>query len=84
MRDILDSYFGNRLRFRREELDFDIRVLSELSNVPDTIIASYEAGNIRCGIEDMYKLSRALDVSITYFFQGILSHGNVIDTEHHI
>ena len=77
----LDIHFGRHMRNRRDELSISLSALSDLTGIHEEILTSYEAGELCAIIEHMFLLSRALDVSIVYFYKGMMGEENEADGE---
>ncbi|MEH6402986.1 MAG: helix-turn-helix transcriptional regulator [Sneathiella sp.] len=67
----IDVYVGRRVRMRRTLLGFSQVDLGELVGLTFQQIQKYEQGENRIGSSRLYDLSKALDVPIIYFFEGL-------------
>lgn len=73
--NFLDTYFGYKVQKRRNELGLSLDALSVHTQIKQNILTEIEAGKKRASVEELYLLSRALEVSITYFYSGYLGGG---------
>lgn len=64
----VDVYVGARLRMRRVFLDVSQEKLSDAIGVTFQQIQKYEKGTNRISASRIYEISKALNVSISYFF----------------
>ncbi len=71
MTDDTDLHVGKRLRRRRRLLGMTQQDLAVLVGVRFQQIQKYECGANRITSSRLYDLSRALNVSVQYFFDGI-------------
>ena len=71
MADDTDLHIGKRLRRRRRLLGMTQQDLAELVGVRFQQIQKYECGANRITSSRLYDLSKALNVSVQYFFDGI-------------
>jgi len=65
--DIDDAVTGEKLRFMRESRGLSIEELAEISDLEPATLEKFEAGQAIPDMEDMRKLSEALNVTIRYF-----------------
>lgn len=65
--DVEDAVTGEKLRFIRESRRLSVKDLSEISEIPLTTLEKFETGQATPDMEDMKKLSEALNVTIRYF-----------------
>jgi transcriptional regulator with XRE-family HTH domain len=78
--NIVDVYVGGRLRMRRMLLGMSQSKLGELLGVTFQQVQKYENGSNRISVHRLRLTARALDVSPSYFFEGViapLSEGGV-------
>lgn len=68
----IDIYVGRRVRLRRTILGLSQADIGEKLNLTFQQVQKYEQGTHRIGSSRLYDLSAILDVSITYFFDGML------------
>ena len=73
MTDNTDLHVGKRLRRRRRLLGMTQQDLAVLVGVRFQQIQKYECGANRVTSSRLYDLSKALNVSVQYFFDGIES-----------
>ena len=71
MTDTTDLHVGKRLRRRRRLLGLTQQELAGQVGVRFQQIQKYECGANRMTSSRLYDLSRALNVSVQYFFDGI-------------
>lgn len=71
MADDVDLHVGKRLRRRRRLLGMTQQDLASQVGVRFQQIQKYECGANRVTSSRLYDLSRALNVSVQYFFDGI-------------
>ena len=71
--NIVDVYVGARLRMRRMILGMSQSSLGELLGVTFQQIQKYENGSNRIGAHRLRVTARALEVSPSYFFDGIIA-----------
>lgn len=62
-------YIGNRIRIRRSLLGFSSKTLAAGLKIPYQKIQRYENGYGQIKAEDLYKISVALKVPLSYFFK---------------
>jgi transcriptional regulator with XRE-family HTH domain len=74
MTDATDLHVGKRLRRRRRLLGMTQQDLASLVGVRFQQIQKYECGANRVTSSRLYDLSKALSVSVQYFFDGLESH----------
>jgi transcriptional regulator with XRE-family HTH domain len=60
--------FGKAIRRRRRELDLSQEELAELAELHRTYISSIERGQRNPSLENIEKLAKALDISISALF----------------
>lgn len=77
MADETDLHVGKRLRRRRRLLGMTQQDLAGMVGVRFQQIQKYECGANRITSSRLYELSKALNVSVQYFFDGMLdaAHG---------
>jgi len=71
MTDATDLHVGKRLRRRRRLLGLTQQNLASMVGVRFQQIQKYECGANRITSSRLYDLSKALNVSVQYFFDGI-------------
>lgn len=75
MADDTDLHVGKRLRRRRRLLGMTQQDLAKQVGVRFQQIQKYECGANRITSSRLYDLSRALNVSVQYFFDGLAPEG---------
>lgn len=71
MPDDFDSVVGRRLRWRRKALGLSLKDVSPACGVRFQQIAKYEAGSAQVSAAILWKLARALQVDVGFFFDGL-------------
>jgi len=69
--DPIDKYVGSRVRGRRLGLGLSQTKLGDAINVTFQQVQKYENGTNRVGASNLYKMSKALGVEVSYFFQDM-------------
>jgi transcriptional regulator with XRE-family HTH domain len=72
MRDDVDAMVGRRLRMRRRLLDLSQQDLARICGVTFQQIQKYEAAKCRMPVATLWRLAYALEVEVSYFFDGLL------------
>lgn len=67
----IDIHVGRRLRQRRRLLGLTQEKLAKAVDIRFQQIQKYESGSNRISASRLWSLSKALDVSIAYFFEGM-------------
>jgi transcriptional regulator with XRE-family HTH domain len=67
----VDKRLGQRLKTRRMELGISQERLADLLGVTFQQIQKYEKGVNRIAASRLFSMSEALDVSVSYFFEGL-------------
>ena len=67
----IDRIVGQRLRWRRRELRLTQEQLGEQLGLTFQQVQKYEKGVNRVSAGRLYEMARVLDVSISYFYEGI-------------
>ena len=62
------EFIGARIRRFREAQGLSIRELSNLSDIPELMLATIERGRMRITFENMICIARSLDVPLAEFF----------------
>ena len=68
---MLDLHFGKRLRLRRELLDVDGPAVGKMVGLSAAEFAAYEDGRRRFDATLVFRLSKALEVPIYWFYDGL-------------
>jgi len=76
MADETDLHVGKRLRRRRRLLGMTQQDLAGMVGVRFQQIQKYECGANRITSSRLYELSKALNVSVQYFFDGMIDISN--------
>jgi transcriptional regulator with XRE-family HTH domain len=67
----VDHNVGHRVRLRRTELGISQGALGEKLGITFQQIQKYERGANRISASMLYEIAKALDTSITFFFDGL-------------
>lgn len=67
----LDAYIGARLRLRRLLLDMSQETLAAKLSITFQQVQKYEKGVNRISAGRLFELSKALDVPVQYFYDGL-------------
>jgi len=68
--DPIDRHVGARIRGRRVGLRISQTKLGQSIGVTFQQIQKYESGTNRVGASNLYKIAKALDVDVAFFFEG--------------
>jgi transcriptional regulator with XRE-family HTH domain len=68
--DPIDVHVGRQLRQRRNLLGMSQEKLAESLGVTFQQVQKYESGTNRVGASRLFQIGRALDVPVSYFFDG--------------
>ena len=63
--------FGERIRYLRQKLNISQEKLAELTGLHRTYIGGIERGERNPSLENIYKLSRAFELTLSELFGGI-------------
>lgn len=69
--DPIDRHVGTRIRGRRVGLRISQTKLGQAIGVTFQQIQKYESGTNRVGASNLYKISKALNVDVSFFFDGL-------------
>ena len=69
--DPIDRYVGSRVRARRVGMRLSQTKLGDAILVTFQQVQKYENGTNRIGASNLYKISKALGVDVSFFFEGI-------------
>ena len=69
----IDIHVGKRVRLRRTLLGMSQEKLGKAVNLTFQQVQKYERGTNRIGSSRLYQLSQVLDISVSYFFDGLPS-----------
>jgi len=75
--------YGELIRNRRTELDLSQVELAKMLHVPPTYVGHWEFGRSRPDLNLVPALCRALDISLSYFFEEPESEDALTDQEKH-
>jgi transcriptional regulator with XRE-family HTH domain len=70
--DPIDRHVGTRIRGRRVGLRISQTKLGQAIGVTFQQIQKYESGTNRVGASNLFKISRALGVDVSFFFEGVI------------
>lgn len=73
----IDLHVGNRVRQRRRLLGMTQQRLADAVRIRFQQIQKYESGANRISASRLWTLARALDVPISYFFEGVDEAGHI-------
>lgn len=76
MANAIDLHIGKRLRRRRRLLGLTQQQLAESIGIWFQQIQKYECGANRVTASRLYELSVALNVPVTYFYQGLMAESS--------
>ena len=68
----IDVHVGSRVRLRRTLLGLSQPALGEALGLTFQQIQKYERGKNRIGASKLWKLTQALDVPVSFFFEGVV------------
>jgi transcriptional regulator with XRE-family HTH domain len=71
----IDQHVGVRLRLRRSQLDMSQSELGAILGVTFQQIQKYERGTNRIGASRLFNAARALEVPVSFFFEGLTEAG---------
>ena len=75
--DPIDIHVGQRLKARRVGLRISQSEIGKALGVTFQQIQKYENGANRIGASNLYRLAKALDVEVSYFFEDLDSPRNI-------
>jgi transcriptional regulator with XRE-family HTH domain len=67
----IDTYIGQRLKFRRAQQGKNLQELGDLLKVSFQQIQKYESGQNKISSSNLYLLSKYLKTDVSHFFEGI-------------
>jgi transcriptional regulator with XRE-family HTH domain len=70
--DPIDRHVGTRIRGRRVGLRISQTKLGHSIGVTFQQIQKYESGTNRVGASNLFKIAKALDVEVAFFFEGVI------------
>ncbi|MGM0559576.1 MAG: helix-turn-helix domain-containing protein [Pseudomonadota bacterium] len=71
-----DVHIGRKIREKRVSLGMSQSALAEALGITFQQVQKYESGANRVGGSRLWDMSKALGVSVTYFFEGLSGPGN--------
>lgn len=72
--DPIDIHVGLRVRERRKMLSMSQSSLGDIVGVTFQQIQKYERGTNRIGSSRLFRMANALEVPVSYFFEGAANH----------
>ena len=73
MGQFIDEHVGNRIHQRRLLLGFSEKFMGQVLDRTAIQIKRYELGLDRIEASVLFKIAGVLDVSVTYFFEGLIA-----------
>ena len=73
----VDRHVGLRIRFRRKELGISQEKLAESIGLTFQQVQKYERAANRVSASKLWEVARALNTSVTYFYEGLPSDGEL-------
>src|ERR1700730_5505382 len=73
--DPIDQHVGGQLRLRRAQSGMTQAELGAKVGLSFQAVQKYETGENRISASRLYQLARILDVSMSYFFEGLAETG---------
>ncbi|HNR75702.1 MAG TPA: helix-turn-helix transcriptional regulator [Parvularculaceae bacterium] len=73
----IDLHVGARVRQRRRLLGMTQQRLADAVSIRFQQIQKYESGANRISASRLWSLSKALDVTVAYFFEGVDEEGRI-------
>lgn len=67
----IDIHVGNRIRSQRQVLSLSQEKLGNMLGISFQQVQKYEKGANRVGSSRLYELSQALQVPVSWFFEGL-------------
>jgi transcriptional regulator with XRE-family HTH domain len=75
--NLIDKHVGRRIRWRRRELKLSQEKLGEMLGLTFQQVQKYEKGVNRISAGRLFEVSKVLDVTIHYFYQGVEEVGDL-------
>ncbi len=69
--NFVDAHVGNRVRLRRQLIGMSQEKLGELLGITFQQVQKYEKGSNRVSASRLHMMSKVLNVSIQFFFEGL-------------
>ena len=79
--DPIDVYVGSRLRQRRVSLGMSQTELADRIGLTFQQLQKYETGANRVSASTLWRAADAIDVPVTYFFDGLADGGQIASPE---
>ncbi len=80
MKHPVDVHVGKRVRHRRWMVGMTQQQLGDIVGIKFQQIQKYETGMNRISASRLWDIAQALDVSISFFFEGFESEDGVVET----
>jgi transcriptional regulator with XRE-family HTH domain len=74
--NVIDVHVGARIRLRRKLLRVSLRCLADDLGLTFQQVQKYERGVNRVSASKLYEISRSLQISAHYFFEGLTDYGH--------
>tara|TARA_Y100000052_G_C2910639_1_gene62265 strand:+ start:150 stop:584 length:435 start_codon:yes stop_codon:yes gene_type:complete len=75
--NLIDKHVGRRIRWRRRELKLSQERLGEMLGLTFQQVQKYEKGVNRISAGRLFDVAKVLDVTISYFYQGVDEVGDL-------
>jgi transcriptional regulator with XRE-family HTH domain len=75
--DPIDKHVGTRIRGRRIGMRISQTKLGQAIGVTFQQIQKYESGTNRVGASNLFKIAKALNVDVSFFFEGMLGGDSI-------
>jgi transcriptional regulator with XRE-family HTH domain len=75
----VDRHVGLRIRLRRKELGISQERLAESIGLTFQQVQKYERAANRVSASKLWEMARALNTSVSYFYEGLPSDGFIVD-----
>jgi Predicted transcriptional regulators len=72
----VDRHVGLRIRMRRKEIGVSQERLAEALGITFQQVQKYERGANRVSASKLWEIARALQTSVTYFYEGLSDEAN--------
>ena len=72
--DPIDLHVGARMRFRRMSVGMSQEALAARLGLTFQQVQKYEKAQNRIGSSRLFRIAQALDVSVSFFFEGLDDH----------
>lgn len=73
----VDRHVGLRIRFRRKELGISQEKLADSIGLTFQQVQKYERAANRVSASKLWEVARALNTTITYFYEGLPAEGDL-------